>query len=568
MSSLLNFITETLNNDPTKETIFNWREIAKIPLPLGFIRQYHKILAWDVMCQHQPFDLATINEFERYINYDILAKNANISNEVLLNKLDKMDWESLQSHQKFNADMINKFKSTIDPAIVLKYQKLDEESIMNLLENYIQTEKWVLLRGLLDIVFANQVVSESFILRFIKISPRSLYIKWPENSLDDIHSDDEEVGTEVKKEIMTPLVNMALIMQYQKLSVKFIQEYVYNGIHHDIFCKECFKIACQYQKLDDTFICTQMMDVEPFVSLLLTFQKLSEDTIMSMFVPLIQKYDSLLRAFVVSQQFSKIFLENLLGTIKVLKSEEDFKILNDQLNTTLFLRGICGNLSWNMVDIDNLSTQIDWVAISSQHVTDDQLNALISKYPSKLPWYILIKNHFLSENVLLDAYANNYIGAIEWWLALTTYKYSESFAKTHEDKKFWWKHISETKRMQFYEDCLNVVTLGDEFDNIPDLENEKTSRKNLRTFLNDFVEKADWAHILRYEPLDEWFIRIFSHFEKKIDMFYWKVARYQKLSEPFIRKYIDKFDLSIVIGYQTLSQEYIEELIQIGRAHV
>ena len=140
-TDLLTFISQTLSTDPTKETIFNWREISKTPLPLPFIREYHKLLAWDVMCQHQPFNIETLNEFERYINYDLLAKNPNLTNNVLFEKLDKMDWETLQSFQKFNKQMIHNFKSTIDPVIVLKHQKLDEESILELLEQYIQNEK-------------------------------------------------------------------------------------------------------------------------------------------------------------------------------------------------------------------------------------------------------------------------------------------------------------------------------------------------------------------------------------------------------------------------------------------
>ena len=99
---LLNFISQTLNNDPTKDDIFNWREISKLPLTPEFIDQHNRSIAWDVACQHQSLDLETVTKYEVYMNYDLMAKNPNLKKEVLLARLDKMDWDTLQTYQKFD----------------------------------------------------------------------------------------------------------------------------------------------------------------------------------------------------------------------------------------------------------------------------------------------------------------------------------------------------------------------------------------------------------------------------------------------------------------------------------
>lgn len=555
-SNMLTFISQSLKNDPTFELILNWREISKMPLTIDFIRDYHKLLAWDVMCQHQPFDLKTVEEFERYINFEILAKNPNISSEVLLSKLDKMDWESLQTHQKFNNKMIKLLKNTIDPVIVLKCQKLDEESIMTLLEPFIVGEKWVLLRGLLDIIFANQKVSVTFINEFIQMSPPMLL---------QVSSDSK---SEITQKSNTPLVNLALVAQHQELTELFIRSFIYDKHHHETVMNNpsllnVFSQVCLHQKLSNEFIHEYIEDVKPLAMELLINQQMNETTIVSKFVPLMKQNFLLLGAFVEKQQFTKQFLDNFLKNLEL--SEKEFKELKQNLTQTVFLRCIEDNkstthLNWTFDEVEELSKEIDWITIASKKLTPSQLSALITKYPSLLPWYILIKNNKLTESMLLDAYEAKQIGAIEWWLALSTYQYSESFAETHKNKKLWWEYIPESNRKKFFEDCLNVLEVGPEYDNDPSLENERTARKNLRTFLHDFVEKADWKLILATKQLDEWFIRIFSHFAFKIDMFWWKISRYQKLTEPFIKKYLNKMDLSIVLGYQVLSQEYIEEL--------
>src|SRR5208282_113886 len=108
--------------------------------------------------------------------------------------------------------------------------------------------------------------------------------------------------------------------------------------------------------------------------------------------------------------------------------------------------------------------------------------ALINRYPTLVQWYYLIKNNTLSEQQLEDASNATYIGALEWWLALTTKrpdsaKFSEAFLTKHKDKKNWWKFIPMERRTQFFEQCLEAVYPT------------SSSRNHLAVFLNEFVEQ-------------------------------------------------------------------------------
>ena len=112
----LRFISDSIAADPTREKIFNWNEVSKIPLDDQFINAHAANLNWDLMSQYQPLSLDTINRFEKRINYNFLAKNPNLSSEVLMAKSDRMDWKTVQIHQKMTPELVEHFRDQTDRA--------------------------------------------------------------------------------------------------------------------------------------------------------------------------------------------------------------------------------------------------------------------------------------------------------------------------------------------------------------------------------------------------------------------------------------------------------------------
>ena len=79
---------------------------------------------------------------------------------------------------------------------------------------------------------------------------------------------------------------------------------------------------------------------------------------------------------------------------------------------------------------------------------------------------------------------------------------------------------------------------------------------NIEKFFDENIDnfEVDWDYISVYQKLSEEFI------EKYIDKVdWWYISKYQKLSEEFIEKYIDKLNWYCISKYQTLSEKFIEK---------
>jgi len=73
-------------------------------------------------------------------------------------------------------------------------------------------------------------------------------------------------------------------------------------------------------------------------------------------------------------------------------------------------------------------------------------------------------------------------------------------------------------------------------------------------FIEKHIDKLDWYCISLKQKLSESFI------EKHSERLNWEcISRYQVLSEPFMIKHKDKIDWKYIIIYQKLSEEFIEK---------
>lgn len=73
-------------------------------------------------------------------------------------------------------------------------------------------------------------------------------------------------------------------------------------------------------------------------------------------------------------------------------------------------------------------------------------------------------------------------------------------------------------------------------------------------FIEKHIDKVNWFNIMAYQKLSEKFIE--KH-NDKVDLDY--ISKYQKLSEKFIEKNIDKVNWDYISKYQWLSEEFIEK---------
>src|SRR5574344_694303 len=115
---------------------------------------------------------------------------------------------------------------------------------------------------------------------------------------------------------------------------------------------------------------------------------------------------------------------------------------------------------------------------------------------------------------------------------------------------------SVTNKIKIIEEIKDIEKFFDE--NIDKYEFDWSYISQFQKLSEDFIEKhinkVNWYRISKYQTISESFI------EKHIDKVEWDyISKYQKLSEEFIEKYIDKIYWYFISEYQTLSEEFIEK---------
>ena len=118
----------------------------------------------------------------------------------------------------------------------------------------------------------------------------------------------------------------------------------------------------------------------------------------------------------------------------------------------------------------------------------------------------------------------------------------------------YYNNIEGDKRLFLIEATGKVITKDNKsvtnkikiIEEIHDI--EKFFDENIKNF------EVDWAYISKYQKLSEEFI---EKYIDKVDWFY--ISIFQKLSESFIEKHIDKADWYYISKYQILSESFIEK---------
>jgi hypothetical protein len=612
-SDNLQKISDWLTDHEYMVSYLNWVEVSKLPMDIAHMRAWKEWLVWDMVSQYQPLSVEIAEEFAKYLRYDLISKNTRVNPEVLKSNIDKMDFDIVQMHQKFDADLIGHFWEQIDPRLIIKYQSdLDEDVIYELLERMIPTFNSVNeLKGYLRLVFEYQTVSEQFIRAFLTDPehPRSDTPSEPAPASSLWSRFTSRLRGTTTASVQGSVVDLRLVIQHQKVSEEFVREFAMED-------SKLAKIAAETQTLSPEFI-MKYKDRMP-INKLLKYQVLPESFMQSEIVPILadMKVSRLMETVSIILKNQKVEYDTAEKLIvrmgkalrKSGRSDQTVKNITFDSWMIIFLRlnsdgsQACDNiksLKWGSRYRTKVRSRLNWTRIAKNKLSPVHVERCLTRYIKNVPLYTFFKNNPATEERIRALDFEEHLGVMEWWVLLTENKkrsdedpkkLSDTFAAFYADRMNWWKYVQQNTLLQFYEDCLRVIHMDDDHS-----EDENTSEQNdddendehslslseadiegvsgistgkvrkifhydLKRFLTDFVRDADWGNILRYEKLDEWFIRLFSNFEKKIDMFWWKVARYQTLSTKFITKHLAHLDVNILLGYQKLDESVIRTL--------
>jgi len=128
------------------------------------------------------------------------------------------------------------------------------------------------------------------------------------------------------------------------------------------------------------------------------------------------------------------------------------------------------------------------------------------------------------------------------------------FCENPFDCLVYYDNIDGDKRLFLVEALGEVITGGNKSvtNKIKIIEEIHDIEKFFGDNINNF--KIDWDCISEFQKLSEEFIK------KYIDKFRWSyISAYQTLSEEFIEKHCDKVNWNNISAYQTLSESFIEK---------
>jgi hypothetical protein len=453
------------------------------------------------------------------------VQNRNITEEVRAAKIDKMDWELFQMHQPFTSELLEKYMDEVEPIYMFRYQSLNKEDIWKLMYPAFRDEKYALFKGYLDLVFEYQKVPEQFIVKMLAIETEISAKIVPEN----------------KEHI---LIDMDLLVKKQELSEEFMSTFFADK-------PASLMNVFTYQKMSSKFA-MKLLEKNSYnvhmIKCVLTFQKLDTDDLM-----LLLDNPNLKEEYLTAIEYQE-YDDKTLTLIK----ERIPKELLDVVNNIVFLRCITGRLK---VDC-TLSTHrqimesVNWKLLSKKVLSDLELETLLDpKYSKNLCWYSLLQNNLLSEDKIIEETEAGNIGCIQWWAVLSTCRpkgkeFTEEFLEKYGKRKKWWNMLSDHSAV-FYKECMSAII------------SESNKDNELLQFLRDFVKLTDWHDLLSKENLPEWFLRLFQNFSSDIPLFWGKVCRLQTLSEGFIADYMDRLDIDIILTYQALSENHLENLQEV-----
>jgi len=598
---LLSQITKAIRDEPNMVGIFNWNKISEMDLHDAFIIEHFDELNIDVMCKWQKFSMAIVEKYDYIIStkMHILVTNSNLAPEVFKHYVAKMDWESAQKHYKFTPELMEEFRDGLDLVICLQHQTFPEDLLLEMLDRVMEHKNWAVLRKYLTLAFTYQKnISIEFINRFLLL---------------EVHINTSEDGSETTRPPII-LVDLPVVIDHVPLTEEFINTFCIPNVN-------ARNAVCRSQKLSNNCINQNFDQLD--VRKLLKYQKNMDEPTLERCCERAVFYNSKTPTPTTSSIISGLSLIQTVNVVNVptdtestnimdqtvienvpdatpvaeepQHAEQRFKyatiLIENQVYSLELAQRIIDsfpNPKWREIlwcnvfvrtlapigddsylgfsqstVIESVMPRVNWDIIATKtELTDSQLDRVIELASTLIPWYLYIQKHTLTESQIVSLNDSGVLDALTWWRLLTTKRkvpFTHSFITKHESRKQWWNYIEKPE--EFYPSCLQALDNIDTIDVTGTQLPQIRSREDIRCFLNEFVAKADWNHILHYEVLPEWFIQLFGHDQlyPKINLYWWNVGRWSTLTQKFINRNITKLDLQVILTHQIVTEEFIRD---------
>jgi hypothetical protein len=588
---LLSNISQVVRDTPDMINLFNWNEISKLELPDQFVIDHINNLNMDVMCKYQAFSMDLVEKYDYIIStkFHILVTNANLDAEVFKHYAAKMDWETAQKNYKFTPELLEHFREGLDLVIVLQHQTMEENFMIEMLDRVMEHKNWAVLRKYLTLVFTYQKVSNAFINRYLLLEAK-------------INNDNDASTPPII------LVDLPAVIKKQTLNEDFLTMFCLpNANARNEICRSQklsnvwinnnfdqldMRRLLKYQSMDEATLvrcCERVVfynpetptpSTESIIAGLSLFQAVNvidvptnimEQPVIEEELPVLEVVGENAKDTERRYTYASLLIEHQVYGLdlaqRIIESFSNPK-WREMLWCNVFVRTLApiGDETYLGFSTETVTSQviprINWDVVISQTLTDSQLDKIIEIASDKIPWYLYVKNHVLTEQQIIRLNNTGVLDALTWWRLLTTKRkvaFTHSFTTEYDSRKQWWNYITDPQ--EFYTSCLQAL---DNIDNIDvtgtDLPQIR-SHADIRSFIHDFIKSADWNQILHYEVLPEWFIQLFGHnsLYSKINLYWWNVCRWSTLTQKFIDRNITKLDLQVVLTHQVVTDEFLRD---------
>ena len=540
----------------------DWNKISKDTLSEEFIDTYAKYLNWTVLSSEQPLSPYLVQKYLNRVDWFGMSYNKNLPIETIVAFIDSMDLELSQVHHTYTDEFVTDHFDVLNPKLLLTFQKgLSAKTIEQLVVWTDYDGPGEARAQSAEDAMATPYPSED--LRNARTTSQlraGLARPNGHGMLANVAIVHQKVPVEMLSMLMNyeqcgaeklVLFDRVLVLKYQThLPVEWVVKNIVGGEKSRVL------LLIEYFTLPELMIFKYMLEVDPdIMKALMTHQSVREPAL---------KYcletspartqldgatmgvrDERIELIVWNQQISDAFINTYI--IDYYTKLEYFEQLNTMMNI-LLMRCATGDLNLPVAYMQSVFTpKFEHVYTLDIGVMESYVNEVIQYIQKNNFSHIdidrmeLLENCDISKETYELMHYNRHI------------LYPTDWVTSHILKS---RNIITAEDMQKYFDSnwwdVDGMIMNPSYDK----------------YLNYFVEHNNWSEFLRTEiTLSQTFIESMEPYTTQIEAamngisFWWKISRYQThLCEAFIRSNLFKFDIKMLLQYQTLSTELVNEL--------
>lgn len=517
--------------------VLHWGNLSRSGAGLSetFVDAHADQLDWNLLCLYAPLTAKIVEKHAKRINPHLLMKNPHLKGEFLEAVVDRLDMDRVVKELKLSSDFALRNHKVLNPYDLMKYQQLDSKFWLAVLLNYHDLK--TLPKFAHEIVTSQNNLDMDFVRGIGEL----------QGTINARIAREPSLGLTVPFRIL----DGASMISRVKMDTLFIAGLL-DQPHTPEKRAEIKKLLAGHQTLAAELIEKHYNNPEdlqniPLVATLLQRQTLPH-SILHMVAPLLIAQPALRLAAVMRQKFNS---EQIWVLINATDTFQQAGVISALLLRTLHNTDDDYYLAIDAETTQKLTERVPWSAvIANSKLSVDQVRNVVMTIPQHIDWKSFVAKYrtCFTEDLITQAHANGCLGPLEWVLLfinevkgklVRVNNYTEKFMVEHGNRFYWWKRV-DPKKLPF--SMLNSK--------IPQTDVFKSyAQTQSYAIVKDFVSVADWVAILRDESLPLWFIDGISSF--KIDMFWWKVIRYQTLSPEFVADHAAELaDTNMFVKYQ------------------